>query len=109
MKKLNDELNEMDKFLRGLFLTKKQRDMLQAVYWLLESNTNERTGRTTLMAFCFIKMAIRHPNTRVYIFDHFPSRRSALRMVATIKNILPKGMKELWKFKFGEDWIVTVN
>lgn len=105
-------------------LTETQQKHLEAIEWLLDFNINIRSGRSYLMAVAFIRMAIRHPKQRVYVYDHFPGQRDKERMLDSVRRIIDgicqgradetKEQKKekaeiLARFKFGNDWLEYVG
>lgn len=59
-------------------LTAKQKKHMPSVMWLLDDaeipekgkRGNRQQGRTLLLAYCFLKMALKYPGKDVRIFDH---------------------------------------
>ncbi len=51
-------------------LTPTQIEHYKAIQWLIGGP--RRTGRTFLLAVCFIEKALRNPGVHIIIFDHMP-------------------------------------
>lgn len=52
-------------------LTKMQQEALPILKWLYRPGFAEATGRTEVLAHAFIQLAIEHPNTPIFLQDHF--------------------------------------
>ncbi len=64
--------------------TKRQKEFLPAIKWLLSDEMEDRqSGRTTLMAYVFILKAIKNPGKRIYLFDHFGGSLATKRVLMT--------------------------
>ena len=79
--------------------TKTQKKYFKAIEWLLSNDLKDRrSGRTTLMAYIFIKMAINNPRTKIYLFDHYGLPISTkISLIPSIKNLLGEEMLNHFK------------
>mgnify|MGYP001613742067 CR=1 FL=1 len=55
--------------IKNIELTTTQKKHYESIKWLLDNN-NRAEGRTTLMAFVFVQLAIENPNKHIEITDH---------------------------------------
>lgn len=81
-------------------LSKHQSKYLEAVDWLLDNNANRASGRSYLMAVVFIGCALRHPNTEIIVFDHWPFEIAHRQMLRLIKNLLSQDEELLKRTEF---------
>lgn len=60
-------------------LSEAQKVVLPMLEWLLDPYAYRGSGRTTIMAMAFIRLAMRYPGERIDIFDHYGGQRGARR------------------------------
>jgi hypothetical protein len=87
----NKEIIQPPKNENKLELTDKQKEYLSAIEWLVDefsSLKNRATGRSFLLAYCFIQKAIKNPGVEVFIWDHGPyNPRDMINMERLIKSL----------------------
>jgi hypothetical protein len=93
---------EEKKFISGDFLSKEQREAEKTIDWLI--GDYKREGRTSLLAYCFIKKALSMKKCKIYVFDHYPTRRATEDLIWVISSIIPSKIRA--RFMFGPDWIL---
>ena len=67
-------------------LTKLQEHHLESIQWLISDQ--RATGKTFLLAWAFIQKALHNRDKGIRIFDHFPERKSDLRLISQIHAII---------------------
>ena len=81
-------------------LTKKQEKYAEAIEWLLDPNGPRAEGRTFLMAYTFIKLALQNRGTWIQVFDHFaPAPITKKFLLNQIINIVCTDKKLLEEFQ----------
>lgn len=94
----------MNHTFKGMTLSKLQEKHLSAVRWLIADGP-KCSGRSFLMAMCFIEKAIRHPGRSINFFDHdrSVSGKNNIRLVVEI--ILSRNPKIHDRCVLGRDWL----
>ena len=71
------------------YLTEYQKKHLSSIEWLISDSRKDRaSGRSYVLAFAFIKKALRQKGSYVKVFDHHPYIQSNKDMVGLIRIIL---------------------
>lgn len=53
-------------------ITDEKKEYLEAIKWLVSGSLDLGTGRTFLLAWAFIDLAVSNPGRSILIFDHIP-------------------------------------
>lgn len=74
--------------MRKFRLYKIQKTHFKAVLWLLnnedgglEDMQDRRSGRTTLMAYTFITLALKNPGRAIHVYDHYPLQKIIFKIL----------------------------
>ena len=82
-----------------LKLSKEQEEYLKAFRWLCGGPL--RTGRSYLLAVCFLEIAVLNPDQWIHPFDHVANDVHQRNIMDTIRRIVPQSFVKVFEFKSG--------
>ena len=79
---------------------KQQEKYLEALEWLVSDRPNRGTGRTFSLACAFVNTSVKNPGCAITIFDHVPTLRCTIEIMAREVRSVAKRLYPLGNFTF---------
>jgi hypothetical protein len=91
-------MKTMHEIFQGIPLLSHQSKHKESVKWLISSEGNSQDGRSFLMAYLYIEIAMENPGIAIYYTDHNPALKASVNGVGDILRGLTKKMMQEFKF-----------